>query len=45
MKNGTCISVKENTHAELILLGKKNESFDDVVQKLLKFYKEHNIKK
>ena len=36
------IQVSRNTHRELSELGKKGQSYDDIVQMLLQFYKEHH---
>lgn len=30
-----CIVIKRNTHAKLSMLGKKGDSFDTIIQKLL----------
>lgn len=30
------IKIKEETHKKLVELGKKNESFDDIINRLLK---------
>lgn len=34
-RNFTTIAVKPNTYLGLVSLGRKNESFDDIVSKLL----------
>jgi predicted CopG family antitoxin len=33
------ITVKDETHAELTRIGKKGESYDDVIQRLIHDYK------
>ena len=35
------IQVSRETHKELSEIGKKGQSYDDIVQMLLIFYKEH----
>ena len=45
MPKATCISIKEDTHKRLILIGHKNESFDDIVKMLLDEHDLHNVKK
>lgn len=35
------IKLSPETHKELQKLGMKGETFDDVIKKLIKFYKEH----
>jgi predicted CopG family antitoxin len=41
MGKWTTISVKTSTWAKLKEIGKMGESFDDVINKLLKVYKEY----
>ncbi len=33
------LKIKEDTHSGLVELGKKGESFDDVINMLIEFYK------
>jgi predicted CopG family antitoxin len=33
------ITVKDETHAELTIIGKKGESYDDIIQRLIRDYK------
>ena len=33
------ITVKDETHAELTIIGKKGESYDDIIQRLIHDYK------
>jgi predicted CopG family antitoxin len=35
------ISISDATHAELNKLGVRGESFDDIIRRLIKHYKEH----
>jgi predicted CopG family antitoxin len=35
------IKVKDETYEELTDLGKKNQTYDDVIRMLIKFYKDH----
>ena len=39
----TAIRVSDETHDELSAIGSHNESFDDIVQKLLKHWRETKI--
>jgi len=39
------IKLKPVTHAELNEIGQRNESFDEIIQRLIKFYKDKNTKK
>ena len=35
------IQISRETHRELSEIGKKGQSYDDIVQQLLQYYKEH----
>lgn len=39
------IKISEETHAELNSIGVRGESFENIVKRLIKFYKENNKKK
>ena len=36
------IQIKRETHRELSEIGRKGQSYDDIVRMLLEFYKEHH---
>ena len=38
------ISISDETHAELNRLGKRGESFDDIIKKCIKVYKDSSKK-
>jgi hypothetical protein len=37
----TTITVSKETHQRLINLGRKNETFDEIIQRLIRFYENH----
>jgi predicted HNH restriction endonuclease len=42
--SGMIVKLKDDTHAELNEIGLRNESFDDIIKRLIKFYKDKNKK-
>lgn len=38
------VKLKDDTHTELNEIGLRGESFDDIIKRLIKFYKEKNKK-
>jgi predicted CopG family antitoxin len=36
------IKIKKQTYDELTTLGKKNETYDDIIQRLIRAFKENN---
>lgn len=41
----TSIKIQMSTRDRLVELGKKNESYDTIINKLINFYEEHNERK
>jgi len=38
---GKTVRLKDETYEELVKIGKKNETFDDIIRRLLECYKKH----
>ena len=41
MSEITTIKVKKETREQLASIGRKGETYEDIIQRLLKYYKEH----